>query len=628
MLKNNNYTLQAIYGSLFYLILLATIIVYWQGLESLFLFDDDVNLKNLANITDGTSNIIAFTLEGISSQLGRPLSLLTFALQADDWPINPFGFKYVNLIIHLINGCLIFWLILLITRCISLPEKRSLLLALLTTTIWLLNPLQVSTVLYVIQRMTQLSVLFTLIGLLFYLYGRIKNSLLLITIGVVAGGILAVLSKENGILLVLYIIVLEVTILSTMPKPNYWRIWSSIFLYFPLLLLAGYFLIDIDGLLRPYEIRDFTIGERLLTQAGILIEYFAKISLLHPHGFGLFHDDFPISRTLWDISVFIKVSFIIGIFITAILVRRILPIFAFGVLWFFAGHILESSFVGLMLYFEHRNYLPMLSIIFTAVYGVLWLFDYMSNVLLRRLLIFCSILWLAMFPTITWNQTDLWGKPAIQTIFLAQEHPKSLAAQTHAIVFFLRSHEHEEAEKYTQIILKTFPKYTAPYLYLISLSCMSEKTKQPDMQKIIHHFQTSKYDQVTPELLAFILEERQMGHCNLDTETMDRMFKVLFNNENYIISQANLYKIYAMFHFFELRFELAITNLKKALEIKDKVQWRFDLINLLFITGKFEEAKLLINETRNNLNPLKKKLYTEKFQTLEAKFPPIMQELH
>ncbi len=611
---------QIAYSILFFLILIATVGIYWPGLSSIFLLDDEMNLQKLTEVAEGTSSIWFFTLEGISSQLGRPLALLTFALQADAWPINPFVFKYVNLMIHLINGCLIFWLILLITRCMALSEKRGFLLALLTTLVWLLHPLQVSTVLYVVQRMTQLSALFTLVGLLFYLHGRLKNRLIWMSIGVVIGGILAVLSKENGILLVLYIIVLEATILYAMPKPRYWRIWSSIFLYFPLILLAGYFLIDVNGISRSYEIRDFTMGERLLTEAGILIEYLTKIFLLHPYGFGLFHDDYPVSRSLWDISVLIEVSCIIVMLITAILVRRILPVLALGILWFFAGHILESSFVGLMLYFEHRNYLPMLGVIFTAIYGILWLFDYMSSIFLRKFLIFCSVLWLSTFPLITWSQTDLWSKPPVQTVFWAQEHPNSASAQSHAIVFFLRIKEHAQAEMYVQDMLKSFSEHTSPYLYLISLSCMSAKTSLPDMQQTINHFKTSKYDLVTTELLAFILEERQMGHCNLSTETMEKIFNTLRNNKNYINSnsQASFYNLYSALYFFEKQFELALLNKKQAVKLKNKLQWHLDLIDLLLLNGKFGEAKQISTKIYEQLNPLQKKLYAKKFQDLEV----------
>lgn len=164
-------THQFIYGSFFLIVLVGTVWLYWGGLNGTYLFDDSPNLADLADI-ENTRDIAKFVTEGISSQLGRPISLLTFALQAHHWPNSPWDFKYVNLMIHLVNGCLIFLLVLYLTRLMKLPEKRGRLLALLTASLWLVHPIQVSTVLYVIQRMTQLTVLFTLAGLLAYLKGR------------------------------------------------------------------------------------------------------------------------------------------------------------------------------------------------------------------------------------------------------------------------------------------------------------------------------------------------------------------------------------------------------------------------------------------------------------------------
>ncbi|MBE9562730.1 MAG: hypothetical protein IMF12_07715, partial [Proteobacteria bacterium] len=157
---------QFTYGCLFFIVLLITGWLYWQGLYGIFIFDDVPNLQELANVGQFGSSIMQFITEGEAGSLGRPVSLLTFALQADSWPFYPWDFKYVNLMIHLLNGCLIFWIVIFITRFLEL--KHHVLLALLTASVWLLHPLQVSTVLYVIQRMTQLATLFTLVGILFY----------------------------------------------------------------------------------------------------------------------------------------------------------------------------------------------------------------------------------------------------------------------------------------------------------------------------------------------------------------------------------------------------------------------------------------------------------------------------
>ncbi|OQW95629.1 MAG: hypothetical protein BWK79_01850, partial [Beggiatoa sp. IS2] len=308
--KNSHFTLEITYGGLFFLLLLVTLGLYWSGLYSTFMLDDSPNLDNLEKITDEAlwSSMGQFIAGGGVSS-ARPLSLLTFALQFYDWPHGPWAFKYVNLMIHLLNGCLVFWLSLLLARLLVLSTERGLILALLTTALWLLHPLQVSTVLYVVQRMTQLSTLFTLVGLITYLKGRqllaenkLSKGFLTISLGIGLSGIFAVSSKENGVLLLLYVLALEMTLLQMLPKPVHWKIWFTTFIYAPIAAIILYFVVTFDKILQVYIIRDFTLGERLLTESRVLTEYLAKMLLLHPYDFGLFHDDFVISRGLFDPS--------------------------------------------------------------------------------------------------------------------------------------------------------------------------------------------------------------------------------------------------------------------------------------------------------------------------------------
>ncbi len=599
---------------------------YWTGLQGIFIFDDVPNLKNLIDIGEGAglSEMIRFALEGKAGPLGRPISLFSFALQVDAWPYHPWDFKYVNLMIHLINGCLVFWFILLITRLMDLPEKRGLLLALLTASIWLWHPLHVSTVLYVIQRMTQLSTLFTLAGLIVYLQGRqhliqnkLKSGFFLVSIGVALGGILATFSKENGVLLVLYIIVLEITVLRTLAKPRYWSIWFGIFLYLPLILLASYFLIHIDSLLGSYAGRDFTLGERLLTQTRILVNYLAKILLLHPYDFGLYHDDYLISHHLLKPpTTLISVCFIIIMFIIALWKRRTLPVLALGILWFLAGHLLESSFIGLVLYFEHRNYLALLGIIFLTFYSILWLFDHIFSSFLRKVTFFFSPLFLALFLLITGSQTDLWGKPLTQTVFWAQEHPHSLAAQSHAVAFFQRINEYDEAEKYIKNMVTTFPKNSSPYLYWIALSCLHESVNLPDMSHMIRHFKNTQYDHATPDLITFILEKRAKGYCQVDSNSMDKIINTLIHNPNNALYQAYFYYRYALFYSFEKRYKEALQVAEQALKLKYSIPLRLKIIKWLIADNQFEKARASIQALRTEINPIKVHLYDKELKLL------------
>src|SRR5690606_470084 len=87
----------------------------------------------------------------------------------DSW-----GYKYHNLLIHLLNGLLLFWLLqkLLPRLAPQITPETTVAIAGLTVATWLLHPLLMSTVLYAVQRMAQLSALFTLAALLCYVFAR------------------------------------------------------------------------------------------------------------------------------------------------------------------------------------------------------------------------------------------------------------------------------------------------------------------------------------------------------------------------------------------------------------------------------------------------------------------------
>ena len=115
----------------------------------------------------------AFVFGGHAGPTGRPLSLLSFLIDANNWPTDPWPFKRTNLIIHLVNGALLGLLAGKVLRVLEFDKHSARWIALISTACWLLHPFLVSTTLYAVQRMAQLSTLFMFAGLAAYLHGRV-----------------------------------------------------------------------------------------------------------------------------------------------------------------------------------------------------------------------------------------------------------------------------------------------------------------------------------------------------------------------------------------------------------------------------------------------------------------------
>src|SRR5262249_37581770 len=136
------------------------------------MFDDLPNLNPVESWLAGQMSWQSVMLDNQSGMLGRPVSMASFLLSAELWGHNPFSYKLGNLIVHLACG-LLGWQV--VRRLLALDPRlaaRADLLATVVAGLWLLHPINVSTVLYSVQRMAQLSTLFVLASLWAYLAAR------------------------------------------------------------------------------------------------------------------------------------------------------------------------------------------------------------------------------------------------------------------------------------------------------------------------------------------------------------------------------------------------------------------------------------------------------------------------
>src|SRR5689334_22263338 len=101
----------------------AVAMAYAPGLGGGFVFDDYPNLAGLSAIAAEPSpySVTQYVLNGISSTLGRPLSLLSFAAQAGSWDDHADDFIRVNILLHLVNGALWYALLRRLQRLGAIP---------------------------------------------------------------------------------------------------------------------------------------------------------------------------------------------------------------------------------------------------------------------------------------------------------------------------------------------------------------------------------------------------------------------------------------------------------------------------------------------------------------------------
>jgi hypothetical protein len=355
--------------------------------------------------------------------------------------MNPYYFKAINLAIHLVNGVLVF---MLARSLLGLhlrirgeaDDNTASWIGLAVAAIWLLHPFNLTGVLYVVQRMTSLAALFTLAGLALYLDGRKKlldgnrSGFFAIGAAIFVATPVAALCKESGALLPLLILVTEAILLRwSAPNRGSRRTLVAIVglsVVVPLLLGLFYVLKNPDLILGGYVWRDFSLAERLMTEARVLWFYLHMIVLPNMGVMGLHHDDILISTDL--LSPWTTLPAIAGLFLLAVgafAMRNKQPLVTFGIAFFFVGHAMESTIIPLELAFEHRNYLPILGILLPLAYYALNPHLHLPSVRVRRA---AFLLLVILFSGLTATRAQQWGDTFMMRLLEVERHPRSVRA--------------------------------------------------------------------------------------------------------------------------------------------------------------------------------------------------------
>jgi len=435
-------------------VLLLAFLAYYQGTSGYFQFDDTVNIVNNARLQIQSldfSALLSAAFSGDAGLFSRPISVLSFAFNyyfSDG--LNPMHMKLTNVVIHLFNGIAIYVLSQLLLHARNRHSNNQLSqsaikwIGLAVAAGWLMHPLNLSGVLYIVQRMTSLASLFMFLGLAAYIHGRLKNlngqsGWLWILSTFVIFTPLATFSKENGALLPLFALLTEVV---------FFRFESSdiaskrglIALYVVCVLapfgFAVIYTINHPGwIFGAYSIRDFTLAERCMTETRVLWLYLRLIIAPDIFVFGMHHDDIVISKGLLEPgTTILAIGGLIALASLAVACLKRHPVMAYGILLFLLGHSMESSFIPLEIAHEHRNYLPSFGPLFVLFY---YLLHPLHHVQSRRVRHAFGALCILIFAGLTVQRSIEWGDPVQLKEKEAMRHPLSVRANLDIAYFYM-----------------------------------------------------------------------------------------------------------------------------------------------------------------------------------------------
>jgi hypothetical protein len=582
--------------------LVVTTIIYWPGLHGSWLFDDYPNIVDNHGVQPADASIpslVRAVLSSPSSEFKRPLASLTFAANYLAVGLNPFCWKLTNLLIHLLNGWLVFLLARSLLRvdssrtiaaeAVSTDDRISLatsaragMVAALIAAGWMLVPINLTGVLYVVQRMESMANLFVLAGLLGYVAGRNRmlapaadndtapsparrggvgwgrssigtRGFALCLASITIPTAFGLLAKETAVMLPLYALLIEWTLfrfrrtqtLAAMPRADRaergrsdLRIVALFTLVLALPMLLGLAWL-VPGLLKPeaWATRDFTLGTRLLSEARIVVDYIGWTLLPTSDALSFYHDDFHVSTGLlspWSTLVSIVVlAILVGM---TIWLRSRRPLVSLGIALFLGCHLLTGTILPLELIYEHRNYFASFGLML-AVVPLLAAPRDQAFALPRHLLLAGLLICWASLTAFT---AYAWGNPLRLAEELASRAPESPRAQYELGRTYIIYSHYDPASPFTQLAYAPLEKAAvlpdASILAEQAMIFMNARMRLPLKQawwdSMITKLKTRKSGVQDESSLAALVQCVHEQHCDLPRNRMKQLFMTALAHPN------------------------------------------------------------------------------------------------
>lgn len=611
--------------SLLIIILGFTAFLYWSGLFGDYVFDDPANILDNQKIAISSLDLNSLKTawySGDAGPLGRPISMLSFALNHYFTGFEPFYFKLTNLFIHLINGLLVFIISLKLFQWLSrqyqtISFESATYLACLVSLIWIVHPLNLTSVLYVVQRMTSLSALFGLLALAIYCIWRTRTLTGLNTVvalcAVVLNLLASMLSKESGILFIPLIYWVELIVFQAKNlqfQPIYIKKIKLIHMLWGGVIVAGLvFLYLLPPYLNPanFARRDFSLLERLLTESRVIFYYLKMTFYPLLSDLSLYHDDFVISKSMTQpITTLYSLAGLLGISLACIALVKKYPMLLFAWGWYVISQLLESTFISLELIHEHRNYFGIIGFIVTAVY-------YIAQINNRKIQPFIYILgaiYIANLAWTTWQRSEIWSNLVDHAAYEAAMHPQSDRAnyQLARIYMKLMQNTPKQQTYYAELAEKALAQSKQSYIpangawfaELHLASYLKQTIKQQTIDELIYRLKNKPFMNSNISFLSAFSSCQINNLCHVPHNQAVQIIAAGLDNQRLDNNlKAELYKLLAQYYIGVISdFEKGEEFMQHAITLNDDVNGRLIFAQIYRLQGKLIEAKAQLRQAK------------------------------
>lgn len=654
---------------LLFMALMLTVAVYSSGLSGTYLFDDYPNVVDNHSVQPHDASVpslVRAALSSPSSEFKRPLASLSFAANYLATGLDPYWMKLTNLVIHLLNGLLMFLLCRALLWVASTkdvapdiavtakgdPEvtgERAGIVAALIATAWMLLPINLTAVLYVVQRMESLANLFVLLGLIGYVTGRRRMLRLTATssyapppasagllgrkrfststrdftlclASIIACTGMGLLAKETAVMLPLYALLIEWllfgfqrsrdVITATAPEAppvrrRDRRIVALFLLTLALPMTLGLVWL-LPGIFNPevWATRNFTLTTRLLSEARIIIDYIEWTLLPTPGALSFYHDNFHISSGLltpW--TTLASIAMLAALIVLIICLRKHRPLVALGIALFLGCQLLTGTILPLELIYEHRNYFASFGLLL-AIVPLLVAPAHGTTALpmaLPRYVLFAGLM--LCWTALTALTAYAWGDPLRLAEDLANRAPRSPRAQYELGRTYIIYSHYDPTSPFTKLAYAPLEKAAAmpgssilPEQALIFMnSRMHLPLKDDWWDSMVAKLKAHKPGVQDESSLGALTQCVREQHCDLPANRMMESFGAALSHPG---PSARLLATYGDYAWNVLDdHELGERMTKEAVKTSpNEPAYQITLIRMLAVQGHNEEAELALKK--------------------------------
>jgi tetratricopeptide (TPR) repeat protein len=534
-------------------ILFITFLAYSNTFNATFQFDDDYNIVRNSAIKDlqyfldpslvKSTNIDRSLIPLFKT---RYIGYLTFALNYRLHGFDVSGYRLVNILIHVINSLLLYWLtnltfrtpfFLAAGRHQTLSDGPRNFTALFTALLFAVHPIQTQAVTYIVQRFASLATLFYLIALVMYIKFRRQQSALsgqsgrhatLYTLYAVAliSAVLAMKTKEFAFTLPVVMIMYELMFFDgkIMKRLLYLAPFFLTIILIPMSLAeTGGSFTDMSGINEEAvnmsgASASISSGDYRLTQFRVIVTYIRL--LFFPVNQNIDYD-YPIFSSFFTPAVFLSFLFLSTVIIAGIYLyllskrsetknRFWFRLISFGIFWFFIALFAESGVIPIAdVIYEHRVYLPSVGFFMalTVVIGAGMERWGSRTAYAKRAVVYIMITIIIAMSVATYARNTEW-EDSVRLWRNAVEGSPNKARPHHYLgLAYANQQRFDEAVNEYQTSLKLNPYY-AQARYHLALAYVDQERIEEAINEFQVLLKTSSNDYpMAPKFLEFLLKK-------------------------------------------------------------------------------------------------------------------------